>query len=101
MNLVKALRSGAVGGKQSTCGDELQGIEGGFSPLRYRTWFRLPYVARILLDRPVARELARIRNIQNGCASPRTRIGIQLAQLLVRFEIGPEVRQVHVVVSAR
>jgi hypothetical protein len=31
---------------------------------------------------------------------PRTRIGIQLAQPLVRFEIGPEVRQVHVVVAA-
>jgi hypothetical protein len=33
------------------------------SRLRYRTWFRLPYVARVLLDRPVARKLARARNI--------------------------------------
>src|ERR1700756_2552249 len=71
------------------------------SHLRYRTKFRLPYVGRVLLDGSVARELARARNIQNGCASPRTRIGIRLAQPLVRFEIGPQVRQVHVVVSAR
>jgi hypothetical protein len=71
------------------------------SHLRYRAWLRLPYVGRILLDRPVARKLARVRDIQNSCARPRMRIGIQLAQSVVRFEIGPEVRQVHVVVSAR
>ena len=43
----------------------------------------------------LVKTLARVRNVQNGFASPRMRIGIQLAQPLVRFEIGPEFRQVH------
>ena len=40
-------------------------------------------------------------HVQNGLARPRVRVRIQLAQPLVRFEVGLQVRQVHVVVPMR
>src|SRR4030042_4186509 len=61
----------------------------------------IPDLRCILRNRAVAGELSRAGNVQDGLVSPSVPVGIQFTQLLVRFEIGLEVRQVHVVVAER
>jgi|SRR6267142_5424462 len=64
------------------------------------TRLHLPDVSCVLRDRPIAREPAGGRQIQDGLARPRIRIRVDRAELAIRIEIRAEVGKVHVVITA-
>src|SRR5262245_37838509 len=66
-----------------------------------RAWLRSPDVSRILRDRAIAEELARIAHIEDRPARPGFRLPIELADLLLGTCVGREVGKMHVVVAMR
>src|SRR5882762_3286856 len=64
-----------------------------------RRRLHLPDVPCVLRDRPIARELAGGRHVQDGLARPRIRIPVERAELAIRLEIRAEVCKVHVVIA--
>src|ERR1700693_1873198 len=69
--------------------------------LRHWARLHLPDVSRVFCDRPVTRELSRARYIQDGFLCPSILIGIQFTEVLMRLDVGRQVRQVHVVIPVR
>ena len=66
-----------------------------------RTRFCLPNFLGVFGDSSVAGKFPGRRHVQNRFLRPCVLIGIQLDQFLVRFEIGFQIRQVHIVIAVR
>src|SRR6266446_5004522 len=69
--------------------------------LWHRARFGVPNLRGVLGDRAVARKFPGAGDIQNGLARPFAGVRIELAQPLIRVEIGSEIRQMHVVIAMR
>src|SRR5262245_24170007 len=73
-------------------------LTSGYYSLRHRARLRIPDVGCVLGDGATAGELPGTGDIQDCLVRPPLRVGVQFDQPLVRLEIGPEVRKVHVVI---
>jgi hypothetical protein len=71
------------------------------SALKQRTRLRVPDLSRVLSNGAVARKFPGAGDIQNRPVRPSIRVRIELAEPLIRIGIGPEIRQMHVVVAVR
>src|ERR1035441_769741 len=70
-----------------------------WASLRYRTWFRLPNLSRILGDGAVARKLAAAGDIQDCFLRPFGWMRIQRPEPVLRFAIRCQIGQVQVEVA--
>src|SRR6266550_1303999 len=69
--------------------------------LRHGARLCVPDAGRILGNGSVTGEFSRAGNIQDRLPRPSRRVGVELAKPLVSLEVGFEIGQMHVVVSAR
>src|SRR6478736_6869381 len=67
--------------------------------LRNRACLCLPDVACIFGNCSIAGEFSGASDIQDRLAGPSRRVGIEIAELLIRLKIRLEIRQMHVVVA--
>src|SRR4030095_11517661 len=71
----------------------------GYVSLWYRTRLRIPDLRRILGDGAVTGELPGAGQVQDDLARPALGIGVEREKSAIRFEIGGEIRQMHVVIA--